>query len=210
MGRPRVLLADDHTLLAEALAKLLEPHVEVVGTVSDGRALLAAARELKPDMVLIDIAMPLLNGLDAGRQLRQAVPGCRLVYLTVSHDPDVAVEALRIGAAGYLLKTAAGTELLQAVDAVLRGRRYVTPLLRTAVEERLQTGRGDVRPELTPRQREVLQLLAEGHSMKQVAGVLGVATRTVAFHKYRLMREFALRSNAELVQFAIRQGVIAP
>jgi DNA-binding NarL/FixJ family response regulator len=210
MRRPRILLADDHTLVVEALAKLLEPHTEVVGTVADGRALLAAARELRPDVVLVDIAMPLLNGLDAGREIRRDLPGCRLVYLTVSHDPDLAAQALRLGAAGYLLKTSAGAELLEALDAVLRGRRYVTVTLRTAVEERLRAGVADSRPELTARQREVLQLLAEGHSMKQVAGVLGLTTRTVAFHKYRMMREFSLRSNAELVQFAIRQGVIPP
>jgi DNA-binding NarL/FixJ family response regulator len=210
IGRPRVLVADDHTLVAEALAKLLEPHADVVGVVADGRALLAAARELRPDVVLLDIAMPLLNGLDAGRQLARDLPAARLLYLTVSHDADLAAEALRRGAAGYLLKTSAGVELVQAVAAVCRGHRYITPALRTAVEERLLAQRGESLPEMTARQREVLRLLAEGHSMKQAAGALGLATRTVAFHKYRLMRAFALRNNAELVQFAIRQGLIAP
>jgi DNA-binding NarL/FixJ family response regulator len=206
--RPRVLLADDHLLMAEALAKLLEPRCEVVGTVADGHSLLAVARDLRPDVALVDIAMPQLNGLDAGSQLRVTLPGCKLIYLTMSHDPDLAAEAMRRGAAAYLLKTSAGSELLQALDTVLRGRRYIAPSLRAAVEERLRRRPDAARPQLTARQREVLQLLAEGRSMKQVAGVLGLTARTVAFHKYRMMREFDLKSNAELVQFAIRQRVI--
>ena len=206
--RARVVLADDHTLVTEALVTLLEPRFDVVATVADGRALLKTVEELRPDVAVIDIAMPTLNGLDAARQIRVSTPECRLIFLTMAQDPDLAAEAFRLGAMGFLLKTSAGWELLRAVDAALRGRRYVTPTLRRSLEEQPD---GDARAqhaELTPRQREVLRLLASGRSMKQVAAELGLTTRTVAFHKYQMMGKFRLASNAELVQFAIRQGVI--
>lgn len=207
--RARILLADDHTLVSEALTELLEPRFSVVEKVSDGRALLKAARALKPDVVIVDIAMPMLNGLEAARILRTEMPACKLIFLTMTQDADLAREALRIGASGYLLKTSAGWELLEAVDAALKGRQYVTPVLKRAMEARPAPDTdSSPRFELTARQREVLQLLAQGHSMKQVAAALGVATRTVAFHKYQMMGKFRLGSNAELVQFAIRQGFI--
>jgi DNA-binding NarL/FixJ family response regulator len=207
--RARILLADDHTLVTEALVRLLEPRFEVVGKVADGQALLRAARETKPDVVVVDVSMPILNGLDAARHLREEMPACRLIFLTMTHDADLAREAMRIGASAYLLKTSAGWELLEAIDSALRGRTYVTPALRRAIDRQpaARTPRASS-SELTARQREVLQLLAQGRSMKQAAAVLGLTPRTVAFHKYQMMGKFRLESNAELVQFAIRQGVI--
>ena len=211
MRRPRVLLADDHTLLLDAFAKLLEPECDVVGTVADGRALLAAAEELKPDVVVLDIAMPLLNGLDAGRQLKKALPDVKLIFLTMNQDPAIAAEAFRAGASGYLLKTSAGSELVKAIEEATSGRSYVTPLIAQDLVEVLMLGPKQRKgaADLTPRQREVLQLLAEGRSMKEAAQILKVTARTIAFHKYRMMDRFRLNSNAELIQFAIRQGVVS-
>jgi DNA-binding NarL/FixJ family response regulator len=206
-----VLLADDHTLLLDAFAKLLEPECDVVGTVADGRALLAAAEELKPDVVVLDIAMPLLNGLDAGRQLMKALPDVKLIFLTMNQDPAIAAEAFRAGASGYLLKTSAGSELVKAIEEAMSGRSYVTPLITQDLVEVLMLGPKQRKgaADLTPRQREVLQLLAEGRSMKEAAQILKVTARTIAFHKYRMMDRFRLKSNAELIQFAIRQGVVS-
>jgi DNA-binding NarL/FixJ family response regulator len=204
--RPRILLADDHVLLLEAFRALLEPEFEVVGTVTDGRALLAEFSRLNPDVVLIDISMPLLNGLDAGRQLKMQQRSVKLIYLTMNPDPDLAGEALRLGASGYVLKSSAAGELTQAIREALRGRSYITPLIaRDVVGSLIERREG---PELTVRQREVLQLLAEGRSMKEVGNILNVAPRTVAFHKYRMMEQLRLKTSAELVQFAVRQGVV--
>ncbi len=201
--RPRVLLADDHKLLLGAFRKLLEPECEVVGAVENGRALLDSARELRPDVVVVDISMPLLNGLDAGRQLKQLLPGARLIFLTMNEDPDLVAEALRIGASGYLLKNSAASELVLAIREAMDGKTYVTP---RAAE---RVGHARLGDGLTPRQREVLQLLAEGHSMKEVAGILNVTPRTVAFHKYRLMEELRLKTNADLVQYAVRHKIVS-
>jgi len=211
MKRKRVLLADDHTLLLDAFAKLIEPECDVVGKVADGRALMAAAEKLKPDVVVLDIAMPLLNGLDAGRQLKKALPNVKLIFLTMNQDPAIATEAFRAGASGYLLKTSAGSELIKAIEEVTSGRFYVTPLITQDLVEELMLGPNERnRPaDLTPRQREVLQLLAEGHSMKEAARILKVAPRTIAYHKYRMMEQFRLKSNAELIQFAIRHVVVS-
>jgi len=208
--RATILLADDHALLTEALARLLEPRFEIVGTVADGHALVSRARELQPDVVLIDIAMPVLDGIEAGRQLREALPGCKLIFLTTAQDPELAAEVMRIGASAYVLKTSAGWELVQAIDGALRGHTYVTPSLRRPAEGESENGDGHPSRTLTARQREVLELLAGGRSMKQVAAALGVTIRTVAFHKYEVMQKFRLGSNAELVQFAIRHGIIKP
>jgi DNA-binding NarL/FixJ family response regulator len=199
-------LADDHVLLLEAFRALLEPEFEVVGAVTDGRALLAEFSRLNPDVVLIDISMPLLNGLDAGRQLKMQQRSVKLIYLTMNPDPDLAGEALRLGASGYVLKSSAASELTQAIREALRGRSYITPLIARDVVGALIERRGG--PELTVRQREVLQLLAEGRSMKEVGNILNVAPRTVAFHKYRMMEQLKLRTSAELVQFAVKQGVV--
>ncbi|MFO0807630.1 MAG: response regulator transcription factor [Gemmataceae bacterium] len=210
MNRPRVLLADDHRLLREAFEQLLKPECDVVGTVGDGRAALAAARELQPDIVVLDIAMPLLNGLDAARQLKSEMPKIKVIFLTMSEDPDVAAEAFRTGASGYLLKNSAASELLQAIREVYRGRVYVTPLATQGlVETFLHEPEPANQPKiLSPRQREVLQLLAEGHTMKEIARILNITPRTVAFHKYSMMEDLGIRSSAELVQFAIKQGVV--
>ncbi len=209
--RPRIVLAEDHTLVAEACKKLLEPEFEVVRIVADGRALVQAAAELRPDVVISDITMPQLNGLDAGEQVLQLVPGVKLVFLTMSANRELAAEAFRRGAAGYLLKTSAASELAQAVRQALRGTRYVSPLI-SKLDVRRFVNRQHLEGEavtLTQRQREVLQLLAEGRSMKEVGSVLHLATRTVAFHKYRIMSVLGLKSNAELVQYAIRNSIIS-
>jgi DNA-binding NarL/FixJ family response regulator len=208
MTRPRILMADDHLMLLEAFKALLEPDFEVVGTVTDGRALLEEFSRLNPDVVLLDVAMPLLNGLDAGRQLKAQRRSVKLIYLTMNPDPDLAGEALRLGASGYVLKSSAAQELKQAIHEALRGRSYITPLITRAVVGSLIQQRTP-RNELTTRQREVLQLLAEGKSMKEVAAILDLTPRTVAFHKYRMMEQLQLKSSAELVRFAVQQGVVA-
>ena len=211
MIRPRVLLADDHIILLDAFRKLLEPECEVVGTVTDGRALLEVGPTLNPDIIVLDVAMPLLNGLDAGRQLRQRMPNVKLIFLTVNEDPELAAEAFRIGASGYLLKNSAASELFHAIREVSKGRAYVTPLVAKGMVDTFVHGsqRRKLSHDLTSRQREVLQLLAEGHSMKEVATLMKITPRTVAFHKYRIMDELHLKTNAALVQFAIKQGLVS-
>jgi DNA-binding NarL/FixJ family response regulator len=203
------LLADDHTLLLGAFDKLLTGQCEVVGQVSDGRALVAAAEELKPDLIVLDISMPLLNGLEAGRLIKQKMRDIKLVFLTMNEDPDLAAEAFRSGASGYLLKRSAASELSTAIREVMQGRSYVTPLVTEGlVGSLLHADEHPARQEITSRQREVLQLLAEGHSMKQVASVLGLTPRTVAFHKYRMMQQLNLKSNAELIQYAVKHHIV--
>ena len=210
MRLPRIILADDHTLFVEALRKLAAPHVEVVATVGDGRALLETAQALKPDIVVIDVGMPLLNGLDAGRELKKRLPNVKLIFLTMNEDPDLAVEAMKSGASGYLLKTSAGSELFSAIREVLKGKPYLTPQIARGMQESFIRDPQGAKCQklLTPRQREVLQLLAEGKPMKIVADILRIAPRTVAFHKYRVMQDLGLKSNAELIQFAIKNRII--
>jgi DNA-binding NarL/FixJ family response regulator len=208
MTRPRILMADDHAMLLDAFRAVLEPEFDVVGTVTDGRMLLEEFSRLNPEVVLLDIAMPLLNGLDAGRQLKARRKSVKLIYLTMNLSPDVAGEALRLGASGYVLKSSAFQELKQAIHEALRGRSYITPLItRDVVGSLIENNTS--RPELTMRQREVLQLLAEGRSMKEVGAILDLTPRTVAFHKYRMMEQLRLKTSAELVQFAVRQGLVA-
>ena len=208
MNRPRILMADDHLILLDAFKALLEPDYDVVGTVTDGRSLLEEFSRLNPDVVLLDVAMPLLNGLDAGRQLKAQRRSVKLIYLTMNPDPDLAGEALRLGASGYVLKSSAAQELKQAIQEALRGRSYITPLITRDVVGSLIHQRTS-RHELTTRQREVLQLLAEGKSMKEVAAILDLTPRTVAFHKYRMMEQLRVKTSAELVKFAVREGVVA-
>ena len=208
MTRPRILMADDHLILLEAFKALLEPAFDIVGIVTDGRSLLEEFTRLNPDVVLLDVAMPLLNGLDAGRQLKAQRPSVKLIYLTMNPDPDLASEALRLGASGYVLKSSAVQELKQAIEEALRGRSYITPLITRDVVGSLIQQRSS-RPELTVRQREVLQLLAEGKSMKEVAAILDLTPRTVAFHKYKMMEQLHLKTSAELVKFAVQQGMVA-
>lgn len=212
MLKPRILIADDHILVAEACKKLLETDYEVVGVVRDGRALVRAAAELKPDVALVDIGMPILNGLDAGQQIKEARSSIKLVYLTMNSDVDLAAEAFRRKASGYVLKTCAASELLVALRAVLRGGTYMSPTIsKETVGFLVRQNKELVEEEarLTERQREVLQLLAEGKSMKEVGSILSVATRTVAFHKYRMMEQLKLRTNAELVQYAMKHHLVS-
>jgi DNA-binding NarL/FixJ family response regulator len=210
--RPTILIADDHNLMAELCKRLLETEFDVVGTVNDGRALLRAAQELKPQVIVVDIGMPLLNGLDAGEQVKRLLPAVKLVFLTMSTESELAAEAFRRGASAYLVKTCATDELVVAVRNVLRGVSYISPsITRHKIDFLLRQGKPRVRARrrLTERQREVLQLLAEGRSMKEVAAVLGLSARTVAFHKYRIMEALGLKNNAELVQFAVREHIVA-
>ncbi|HKF05866.1 MAG TPA: response regulator transcription factor [Candidatus Sulfotelmatobacter sp.] len=210
-NRPKIVIADDHTLVAEACKKLLEAEYDVVATVGDGRALVRIASTLRPQLIVVDVAMPLLNGLDAGQQLKQLQPSVKLVYLTMNQDADLAAEAFRRGASAYLLKTCAASELTVAVREVLKGRSYLSPsIARDTVDFLLRQGKVLVEEgeRLTERQREVLQLLAEGKSMKEVASVLNLTPRTVAFHKYRIMEVLGVKSNAALVQYAVRNHVI--
>jgi DNA-binding NarL/FixJ family response regulator len=207
---PRIMLADDHTILLEAFRKLLEPRFEIVGMVSDGRALLDAAPNLKPDVIVVDVGMPLMNGLEAGLRLKEMMPSVKIIFLTMNDDPDLAVNAMRSGASGYLLKRSAAAELIHAIHLSLKGKSYVTPQIARGMEKAFINNPNpkDRAKALTPRQREVVQLLAEGKSMKEVASVLNVTPRTVAFHKYRVMEELNLQSTAELVQFAMKSRIL--
>ena len=208
--RPRILLADDHTMLLDAFQRLLEPRCEIVGTAGDGRALIDLAASTRPDVIVLDIAMPGLNGIDACAQLSRKMPGIRLVFLTVNEDPDIAAEAIRLGASGYLLKSSASAELFTAIEQALAGKTYITPLVTKGLPLGVFLGQA-VKPgveKLTERQREVLQLLAEGRAMKEVADLLHVSTRTVAFHKYTIMEHLSLKTSAELVQYALERGML--
>jgi DNA-binding NarL/FixJ family response regulator len=209
--RPRLLIADDHKLLAEACKNLLEPEFEVVGVVQDGRALLQAAAELRPDLVIVDIAMPQLNGLDAGEQIKQRNRSIKLIYLTMNVHADVAAEAFRRGASGYVLKHCTADELVVAVRRVLRGESYLSPLItKDTVDFLLRTGAAyHEEKHLSGRQSEVLQLLAEGKSMKEIAYILQLKPGTVAFHKYRMMEVLGLKSNAELIEYAMKHHMLA-
>ena len=209
MQRPRIILADDHTLLLDALKNLIEPEFEVVGTFNDGKALVEAVPRLNPNVVVLDIGMPTMNGLNAGQRLKQMMPMLKLVYLTMNHDPDVAGEAFRLGASAFVLKNSAATELLEAIRKVVRGGYYVTPLMTKGMDGSVVQyfKQRKAKYPLTLRQKEVLQLLAEGRSMKEVAFVLNVSPRTVAFHKYTMMEHLHIRSNAELIEYALRSSL---
>jgi DNA-binding NarL/FixJ family response regulator len=211
MKRARVLLADDHRLLREAFARLLEPNCDIVGAVADGRALVAAAADTRPDIVVVDIGMPLLNGLEAARQLKRLMPDLKVIFLTMNEDRDVAAEAFRAGASGYLLKNSAASELTQAIDEVLHGRSYVTPLAAQGLVDSLiqEPAAQHKASKLSGRQREVLQLLAEGRTMKEIAHILKITPRTVAFHKYSMMESLGIKNNAELIQYAVRHNIVS-
>jgi DNA-binding NarL/FixJ family response regulator len=210
MKLPRLILADDHTVVAEALRQLFVPHFEVVAIVADGRALLDSAPSLKPDVIVVDIAMPLLNGLEASRQLKQRIPGAKIIFLTMNEDPELAKEAMKSGASAYVLKKSAASELLHAIQLALRGKSYVTPQIARGMQESFihNPQRRSHHKSLTPRQKEVIQLLAEGKSMKEAADILRVAPRTVAFHKYRAMQDLGLKTNAALIHFAIESRIV--
>ena len=213
MSKPRVLLADDHTLVLEGFRKLLEEEFELVGTVEDGRALLTTAPTLQPDVVLLDIAMPSLNGIEAARQLKKLMPEVKIIFVTMHADSAYVTEGFRAGASGYLLKRSAAAELAQAIQAVLRGQHYVTPLITSDLVRALidSPPEHQSRPAaLTPRQREVLQLVAEGHSLKEIANTLKISVKTVEFHKAQIMEQLNLHTTAELTKYAITHGLTSP
>ncbi len=212
MTRPRILMADDHSIVLAGLRKLVESEGDVVGTVEDGRALLDAAQQLRPDIILLDISMPLLNGLDAARQLSKLVPESRLIFLTMHATPAYATEAFKAGASGYLIKRSAASELKQAIQAVMRGQQYMTPLItKDVLAATLHPPDGQVRKRpvatLTLRQREVLQLVAEGNTSKAIASILNISVKTVEFHKSRIMEELDLHSTADLTKYAVAEGL---
>jgi DNA-binding NarL/FixJ family response regulator len=212
MKTARILLADDHRMVAEGLKTLLQAAYEVVGVAEDGRSLLTLAEQTRPDVIVADVSMPLLNGIDATIQLKRIGSRAKVVFLTMHPDVAYAARAFEAGASGYVLKHSAPTELLEAVKQVLRGGTYVTPRLSEELirfrREGAAIATDPSSPKLTVRQREVLQLLAEGRSAKEVASVLKISPRTAEFHKYRLMEELRVKTSAELIQFAIRTGVI--
>jgi DNA-binding NarL/FixJ family response regulator len=212
MKRIRILLADDHTLFCNLLRELLEPEYEVVGSVSDGRELLKAATLLRPDVALVDIGMPSLNGLDAGRRLKQTNPRVKLIYLTMNNNVEYAREALQAGASAFVLKNALSSELLQAIRDALRDVSYVAPEIRQAMAETfIRDPKAVSRPQhLTDRQREVLQMLAEGRSFGEIASLLRISYRAVRFHKLRIMEELGISKNTELVKYAMKHGMISP
>ena len=205
---PRLLIADDHAIFAESLRMLLEKTYAVVGIVTDGRALVSEATRLKPDVLVVDVAMPLLNGLDAARRVREQAPNIKIVFLTTKDDPNLAAAALELGRVGFVLKSSAARELQTAIDHVLRNESYLAPQLRAedwvARKARVQ----QFSKALTPRQRDVIQLFAEGYSMKQIADQLNLSQKTIEFHKHHIMQSFNLKSNAELVLFALKHDLI--
>lgn len=205
----RVLIADDHSIVAEGLRSLLEKAYDVIGIVSDGRKLLEEAPKLKPDLIVLDISMPLLNGLEAGERLTKLIPQTKLVFLTMKDDPNLAAAAMNLGAVGFVLKSDASSELLKAASDVLNGKAYVTSRVRSDDWAQRTARARQLTKDLTPRQEEVLQLLAEGRSMKEIADILRVSEKTVEFHKYHLMEVFNLKSNAEIVLFALKRNLIS-
>ncbi len=211
LSRPRLLLADDHRMVAEGLKSLLSPEFELVGIVEDGRALVEAAQRLNPDVIVADITMPHLNGLDALGQLKKHNPHVKVVFLTMHQEVAYARRALEAGAAGFVLKHSAAVELVTAVRAALDGKTYLTPALAGEVLQSIRRGpaeASDPSARLTPRQREILHLLAEGRSAKEIAGTLAISARTVEFHKYQMMESLCLHTNAELVHFALKHGIV--
>lgn len=211
MKKPRILLADDHRMVAEGLRGLLEPEYQLVGIVEDGRALLEAADRLMPDIIVADVSMPLLNGIDAVRQLKKKNPELTVVFLTMHLDVAYAASAFEAGASGYVLKHSAPSELLSAIGCALKGRTYITPMLAGELlnyqRNRPNSDERDGLARLTTRQKEVLQLLAEGQSVKEIAAILGISARTVEFHKYSMMEILGLKNSAELMRFAVEHGI---
>ncbi len=211
MSKPRLLLADDHVILLEGLRALLSRDFEVAGTASNGREALEVAAQIHPDMILLDISMPGLNGIEAARRLKQREPGAKLVVLTMHADLSLVRAAFEAGASAYVLKQSAATELVQALHEVENGQHYVSPLIRTIFGSEaladLQPREGKRHSELSPREREVLQLLAEGRVRKEIAGILGISVKTVEFHKQRITEKLGVHSTAELTAYAIRHGI---
>jgi DNA-binding NarL/FixJ family response regulator len=208
-SRPRILIADDHAIFAEALRVYLEKTFAVVGVAADGRAMLQEAIRLSPDVIVADVAMPLLNGLDAARRIREHVPNVRFVFLTMLDDTNLAAAVLELGRVAFVLKRSGGRELLKAIEEILHGRSYVTPKLRPNDWVVAKTRAKQFSKELTRRQCDFVQLFAEGQSMKEIAAILNLSQKTVEFHKHRIMEAFGLKSNAALVLFAVKRGLIS-
>ncbi len=211
MSRLRILLADDHPLVLDGVEKILEEKFDVVGKVEDGRALIAAAKQLRPDVIVTDMTMPLLHGLEASRQLRQLIPASKVIFLTMHADVAYAKEAFEAGASGYLLKRSAASELINAIQTVVQGQSYLTPLVFLDDQMPLEYASRNQVPilkHLTPRQREVLQLIAEGKSIKEIAVILSLSIKTVEFHKSKLMDTLHMQSNAALTKFALSHGLV--
>jgi DNA-binding NarL/FixJ family response regulator len=207
--RPQFLIADDHAIFAEALRIYLEKTYPVVGVVLDGRAMVDVAVRLKPNVIIVDVGMPLLNGLDAARRVREQVPNVRFIFLTMQDDPNLAAAALELGTIAFVLKHSAGLELLKAIEHVLRGQSYLTPKLRALDWVQNKARAKQFSTELTSRQKDVVQMLAEGRPMKEIAGLLNLSEKTVEFHKHHIMEAFNLKSNADLVLFAVRRRLIS-
>jgi DNA-binding NarL/FixJ family response regulator len=208
MKPTRVVLADDHTLVLEAFRQLLSADVDIVGTARDGRELIHVVKEQKPDVVVTDLSMPILNGLDAGIKLLKIMPDLKIIFLTVSDDPDMVADVIRAGAKGYLLKSSATAELMQAIRAVVGGATYITPLVTgDMLSSLLKGGKRDLFEKLTVRQREILQLLVEGKTMKETGQILSITPRTVAFHKYRIMETLGFENSSQLIRFAMKSGL---
>jgi DNA-binding NarL/FixJ family response regulator len=212
MNKIRVLLADDHKIILEGLRGLLEPEFEIVGNVEDGRALVEATQRLHPDVVVVDISMPLLNGIEAARQIKKSNEDVKIVFLTMHPDVTYAARAFEAGASGYVLKHSAPSELVAAIREAIRGRTYVTPIVAGELIQSYRQGahlNADTAGKLTARQREVLQLLAEGRSAKEIASILNVSPRTVEFHQYKMMEQLNINTSAELVQYAVKHGIVS-
>lgn len=209
-ARPRCLIADDHMIFSEALKVYLSTAVEIVGVVSNGHALVDEAIRLKPEIVITDIGMPLLNGLDAARRIKKLAPKVKFVFLTMRDDANLAAAAFELGPIAFVLKHSAGSELLQAIEQVLRGQTYITPKLKANDWAEAKVRAKQFSKEMTPRQKDIVQLFAEGRPMKEIAGLLQLSKKTVEFHKHHIMVSFNFKSNADLVQFALNRGLIAP
>ena len=212
MKRIRVLLADDHKIVLDGLRSLLEPEFELAGTVEDGRALISAAQNLHPDVIVVDISMPLLNGIEAVRQIKKLDKHVKIVFLTMHPDVTYAIRAFEAGASGYVLKHSASSELLTAIHEAIKGRTYVTPMIAGELLQAYNEGtfrQADEGPRLTQRQREILQLLVEGNSAKEVANLLNISPRTVEFHKYSMMTKLKLKSLSALIQYALKHGFVS-
>jgi DNA-binding NarL/FixJ family response regulator len=208
-SRQRLLIADDHAIFAEALKIYLERAYQVVGMVSDGRALIEAALKLKPEVIVVDVAMPILNGLDAARRIKELTPNVKFIFLTMQVDPNLAAAALELGPVAFILKSSTGTELLRAIDLVLHGKSYLTPQLKADDWVAARVRARQFTKELTPRQREIVQLFAEGRPMKEIAWMLNLSEKTVEFHKHHIMEAFNLKSNAGLILFALKHGLVS-
>jgi DNA-binding NarL/FixJ family response regulator len=210
MTRPRIILADDHQMLADALRSVVEPQVEVVAIVNNGVALLEAVERLQPDIVVLDIGMPLLNGIDAGRKINNTWPKIKLIFMTMNNDPYLVGETFRAGGSAFLLKEAAVSELIDAINRVLHGGTYLTARATEGLEEieSRDPRFHETAPRLTPKQREVVRLLAGGLRMREAAITLGVTQRTVAEHKYAVMKMLGLKSDADLVRYAVEHGIV--